>query len=286
MNENSHFQNRCVGAVGLLSGGLVLAPWDAWAAATQSPAQNPVAGALFIAWGIAYVSRRCAIGGWLLYFYIQLYLSVLLSLLLLPTSLGDFRPSVWDSAQLYVLYLVSVVPVQLLVFAEAVAATILLVRRSEGNLRGLKRILIALSVASGVTLGIDFGYFSDSPAMFFDIITFIFAVIWLLYFSTSKRVRFVFIDRNWDYATFAPKRILSSEDKCRLRRRTIIASSVTFVGLLLLMGFSLGDKKPDAGIFFVPLFYAGIVALFAWYLPLRKRRTNDQPQPQSVIDSR
>jgi len=270
--EEDHWLKRSA----LFSAPLMLLPWEALAAASQTTGQRTFGAGLFVAWAIAYLSRRRAIGGWLLYFYIQLYLSFLFSLLFLPAIFGNLRPSEWDSSKLYVLNLISVVPVLLLTAAEVYAATMLLARRSEGNVIFLRRVLLALAVASAIALGIDLTFFEDAPTLFFDVITLVFAVIWLAYFYRAKRVRLVFIEGKWEYASYATKRVLTPEDKRRLRRRTLIASIVTFVALLVMMGLALGDKKPDAGIFFVPLFYAAIAALIAWYLPLRRRKSESQ----------
>lgn len=266
MNEKDHWSRRFA----LLGAPLIFLPWEALAASSQSAGQRTFGAGLFVAWAIAYLSRRRAIGGWLLYFYIQLYLSFLFSLLFLPATFGNLRPSEWDSSKLYVLNLISTMPVLLLTAGELYAATMLLVRRSETNVKILQKVLLALAVASAIALGIDLAFFEEAATLYFDIVTFVFAVIWLAYFYKSKRVRLVFIEGKWEYEAYATKRVLTSEDRRRLRRRTLIASTVTFVVLLVLMGLSLGDKKPDAGIFFVPLFYAAIAALIAWYLPLRK----------------
>lgn len=195
-------------------------------------------------------------------------------MLFLPATLGDLRPAEWDSSKLYVLNFVSTVPVLILIFGEIVAATLLLVRRSEANVKILRKVLVALVIASAIALGIDIAYFNEVATLYFDIVTLVFAAIWLAYFYKAKRVRLVFIEGKWDYDAYAVKRVLTPEDKRRLRRRTLIASATTFLVLLILMGIALEDKKPDAGIFFVPLFYAAIAALVAWYLPLRKRRAD------------
>lgn len=270
--EEDHWLKRFA----LFGAPLMLLPWEALAAASQTTGQRTFGAGLFVAWAIAYLSRRRAIGGWLLYFYIQLYLSFLFSLLFLPAIFGNLRPSEWDSSKLYVLNLISVVPVLFLTAAEVYAATMLLARRSEGKVIFLRRVLLALAVASTIALGIDLTFFEDAPTLFFDVITLVFAVIWLAYFYRAKRVRLVFIEGKWEYASYATKRVLTPEDKRRLRRRTLIASIATFVALLVMMGLALGDKKPDAGIFFVPLFYAAIAALIAWYLPLRRRKSESQ----------
>lgn len=277
--EEDHWLKRFA----LFSAPLMLLPWEAFAAASQTTGQRTFGAGLFVACAIAYLSRRRAIGGWLLYFYIQLYLSFLFSLLFLPAIFGNLRPTEWDSSKLYVLNLISVVPVLLLTAAVVYAATMLLARRSEGSVIFLRRVLLALAVARAIALGIDLTFFEDAPTLFedaptlfFDVIALVFAVIWLAYFYRAKRVRFVFIEGKWEYASYATKRVLTPEDKRRLRRRTLIASIVTFVALLVMMGLALGDKKPNAGIFFVPLFYAAIAALIAWYLPLRRRKSESQ----------
>nr|BDD45657.1 hypothetical protein 5 [Desulfobacterales bacterium] len=53
----------------------------------------------------------------------------------------------------------------------------------------------------------------------------------------------------------------------------MIASVASFAFFLLLMGSVLNDEgeQPDLGIFTVPVFYAAVAAIVAWYLPIRKR---------------
>ena len=245
---------------------------EALAASGGSQGQNTAGAGLFLAWAIAYLTRRRAIGGWLLYFYIQLYLSLLISLLFLPRVIANLNPGAWDSANLYVLSFLSTVPVVLTQGFEAYAATLLLFRRSERNLRLLRIALLALAVSSGASLGIDIGYFSDEPTLFFDALTFGFACIWCAYFLRAKRIRMVFVERAWDYASYSTPRILAPEEKRYLTKRSAVVGSVTFVLLLLMMGSAIGDKKPDAGIFVVPIFYALVAAAIGWYAPIRKRK--------------
>lgn len=274
-NRRATGVDRLLTKVVFVGGALIVSPWDVLAAtAAQTTGQRTFGAGLFLAWAVAYLSRRRAIGGWVLYFYIQLYISLLFSLLFLPATLGNLRPAEWDSSKLYVLNFVSAVPVLLLLLGEVGAATLLLARRSEANVKILRKVLAALVMASAIALGIDITYFDEAATLYFDVVTLAFAVIWLAYFHKARRVRLVFIEGKWDYEACAAKRVLTPEDKRRLRRRTLIASASTFLVLLILMGIALGDKKPDAGLFFVPLFYGAIAALVAWYLPLRKRRAD------------
>lgn len=254
-------------------GGFVLAvSSEALAASAGTQGQNTVGAGLSLAWAIAYLTRRRAIGGWLLYFYIQLYLSLLISLLFLPRVIANLNPGTWDSAILYVLFFLSTIPVLLTQGFEAYAATLLLFRRNERNLRLLRIALLSLAISGGASLGIDIGYFSDGPTLFFDVLTFAFACIWCAYFLKAKRVRMVFVERAWDYASYSTPRILAPEEKRYLTKRSAIVGSVTFVLLLLMMGSAIGDKKPDAGIFVEPIFYALVAAAIGWYAPIRKRK--------------
>jgi hypothetical protein len=245
---------------------------NASAASTSTQSQPAAGGALFIAFAIAYLSRRRAIGGWLLYFYVQLYLSLAISLFAISQVLSNLNPAQWDNSMLYVMFFLSVVPVIVTEGIEVFAATRLLFRRNERNLKYLKRTLIALVVTSGVALSIDIAFFKDEPALFLDILTFIFAIIWTLYFFKAQRIKLAFVDRNWVYKSSAERRVLLPEDKQKLRKRSIIATLVTFVLFLFMMGVSLENKKPDISIFMVPVFCAFIAAVVAWYLPIRKKK--------------
>lgn len=252
----------------------LLANGEAWATSADAPRQ-PVAGAsLFIAFAIAYLSRRRAIGGCLLYFYIQLYLSLVFSLVFVPQVLSNLDPSQWDNSFLYVMFFLSVVPLLATELLKVVAATKLLFRRNEQNVKFLRKTLIALVATSAIAIAINLSYFRDDPTLFFDVLTLAFAIIWVLYFSKSRRVRLVFIERNWIYTPYSERRALTAEDKKKLRNRALVSAFVTFVLLLLMLGSVLKDegKQPDIGIFAVPLFYAFVVAVIAWYLPVRKKK--------------
>lgn len=181
----------------------LLAPFSVLAASADTH-QQPTAGYGFlIAFAIAYLSRRRAIGGWLLYFYLQMYGGTLISLIFVPQVIANLQSSHWDDAQLYVMFVLSVVPVLVLQLVELVAATILLFRRSESNLRLLRHVLTALVVASVASIAIDLMYFKDDPAIVFDFITAFFAIVWAAYFRKARRVKAVFVDKTWPFESQA-----------------------------------------------------------------------------------
>lgn len=247
-----------------------------YAAQGNSSGQSPAGAGLLVGFAIAYLTRRQAIGGWLLYFYMQLYLSFLLNLALSfasQSAIALLRPSEWDSARLYAWYVVSVVPVLLVMTTEAVIATYLLFRRSEANIQRLQTVLAVLVIAAGLSLAIDLKYFSESTTIFFDALTLVTATVWCIYFRRSKRVQLVFIEHRWNYAAQqVTKPPLTPQERRYSRNRAIVSAVITFVLLLVAMGSAVGDKKPDSGIFFVPVFYGLIAAALGWYLPISKKK--------------
>jgi len=258
---------------------------EALAASATGQATNPASVGIFVGLAIAYLARRRAIGGWLLYYYMQLYGSFLVNLIFLNGVIANLNPSRWDSSLRYVLFLLSTAPVLLAQVSEVAAGTLLLFSRNQGNLKLLRATLLALTVTSGAALVIDVAYFSESVTLFFDALTFGFACIWFVYFWKSRRVRVVFVERAWDYAVFSPPRVLTPLERRYLAKRAGIAGFVTFVLLLLMMGSALSDKKPDAGIFVVPIFYAAIAAAIAWYAPIRNKKRDALLQSSSKADA-
>ena len=266
-----HKPSMMTGLLGILT---LLTTDAAWAASGDAPRQ-PLAGAGFmVTLAIVYLSKQRAIGGWLLYFYVQLYLSMAISLIFVPQALSNLNPSQWDDSFLYVMFFLSVVPPLITEAIEVFAATRLLLRRNKKNVRFLQNMLLVLVCISAIALAIDLAYFKDELALFFGIMTLLFSIIWSAYFWKSKRVRAVLIERKWTYTSYSKRRALTREDKRKLLRRALITTLASFVLFLLIMGYLLKDdsKKPDLSILGVPLFYAVIAGIVAWFLPIRKHK--------------
>jgi len=254
-------------------------------AATANATQNPAAGTIgLIAFAIAYLSRRRAIGGWLLYFYFQLYIGILISLFFIPQIISNLDPNQWDDSFLYVMSFLSVVPVLVLQLLKVAIATFLLFQRNKRNVKYLRNIIFCLVLANTGAVIIDLLYFKDDPSIFFDAISLIFPIIWLLYFWKSQRVKMVFVDNNWSYIPYSERRALTSENKVRLRKRALISAVITFILFLIMMGSTLESEgtEPDSGIFFVPLFYAVLVAIIAWYLPIKNKKQQEKSESNST----
>jgi len=174
---------------------LLLAYGEVVAAASDSP-PIPAGGAgILIPFAIAYLSRRRAIGGWLFFFYLQLYLSFLVSLFFIPQVLTNLNPSDWDDSFLYVMFFLSIIPALVITIIEVLVATLLLIRKTEHHVNLLRKVLIVMVVTSGATVWIDYSHFKDDSFIIFDVVSFIFAVIWLSYFYIARRVKLVFVER-------------------------------------------------------------------------------------------
>lgn len=187
-----------------------LLPFPAYAAST-----NPgVAGApLFIALGIAYVTRRMSIGGWLFYYYLQLYGTVLITMLLSAVIVDNLQPTGWEDKTLYTLFVLSVVPTLLVKALETVFATRLLFKsqRNEKNVKVVRYILLASVIIGATSLAIDYYHFRDNLPL--SIFALIFSSIWCLYFFLSYRVDYVMSRWTgvWNYDSFKEKKAAEPE---------------------------------------------------------------------------
>jgi len=171
-------------------------------AASSTPA---TAGApLFIALAIAYLSRRRSVGGWLFYYYFQLYGSVLIVFLIGAAAIDNFKPASWDDNALYGLFIISVVPVYLVKAAEVIMASKLLMKRLRNtkNVNYLRYTLVAAIIFNLIGVIIDYYHFIDNIA--FSTLTLVFSIIWYFYFTDSYRVYYVFNqwEGKWNYEAF------------------------------------------------------------------------------------
>jgi hypothetical protein len=149
-----------------------------------------------ILWLICYNRRKEDIGGWLLFYYIQLYLSIAITLLVLPFSLDSLLPSRWaGSPGLYALFLLANLPVLTTVIMQVVVAHRLRRSRDPVYLVPLRRILWAELLFSAVKLGIDIKFFQST--LEFDALAVLWAACWLPYFYRSIRVQHVFVTKDW-----------------------------------------------------------------------------------------
>jgi hypothetical protein len=169
----------------------------AWAATGSTQTTNPSfagVGAL-IMWWICGSRRKNEIGGWLLYYYIQLYIGVIFAVIITAVSYKNYLPSTEYDTFLYILFLTTTIPGTILFILQLLIAEKMRKGRSEYFLRVLKYVLWADLTLSAASTLVDMRYFPDD--IFFDALALIWPSIWLPYFYLSKRVKGVFITKTW-----------------------------------------------------------------------------------------
>lgn len=179
-------------------------------AATPAHAQTENPGRVLypflIAAGIAYVTRRMAIGGWLFYFYLVLFVSSIFTITMAIVSLPNLHPDGWDRFY-WVMALLNYIPWLLAHFLVLIFATRLLFKsqRNDKNLRILWYVFLVSVAANLLSAVTGYRYFSDdSLGNIMSVFALISASIWCSYFFLSKRVKYVLASDSgeWDYETF------------------------------------------------------------------------------------
>jgi Protein of unknown function (DUF2569) len=181
-----------VGVCGIL---LLAATGFADNATHSSPPPASGCGALIMAY-ICSKRTKEEIGGWLLYYYIQIYVGLVATIVIFAVSLENYKPSSWSEAPaLYPWFLLSAVPGILVVPVQATVAELLRRSRSERFLHWLRVVLWIDAACALLAIAIDLTYFRDS--LFLDVLPVLWVTIWLPYFYVSKRVKRVFITKDW-----------------------------------------------------------------------------------------
>jgi len=161
----------------------------------------PSADTLLFMIGIAIlivcVSRRkMEIGGWLLYFYIQLYMAVIVSVFTVLVTFDNYAPSTWVARpSLYIPFLLSSAPGVLINIAQLVWAERLRLSRDYRHVRTVRLILWLDLAAAVLAVVIHTRLFHLTP--FFTVIALAWPLIWLPYFHVSRRVDRVFRTKDW-----------------------------------------------------------------------------------------
>lgn len=185
-------------------------------------------------------NKRRAIGGWLLYYYIQLYAGVLISLAFVLEGLKNFNPDLWSDKSLYSLYLLSTVPAYIATLTEVIVGSMLLrIRlRNTSTLDWLRAVLLISFMFAAISLIIDFLHWPDSVTL--DLFPLFASILWFLYFTKSRRVALVFKQANWDAnLMYAPGTEPKGVSKKWLKNYAVVLVVIIAVFLVLIY-FSTG----------------------------------------------
>lgn len=173
------------------------------ASAAHGNAPTGIGGGFGLALLFMYVTRRNAIGGWLLYYYITAYFAFILNVIELVAGYQSFASSNWTySIPLATVVIAYILP-SLARLIEIFAATWLLSRRTAQNLYFLRWTLVASVIVNGAAIGFEYAF--RPQVLPIGWLSFISVGLWCAYFWCSQRVKAVFIEKNWNYETFAQK---------------------------------------------------------------------------------
>ncbi len=171
-------------------------------ASSATPSTNPPSNPTLpigwlVLWWICSRNKTKPIGGWLAYYYYQLYLGLVVSCLLIAgVSIHSYVPENFEGVKdRYYFFLASNLPGLLLMCFQAAVATFLLAFKSWDLLELLRKVLIAQAVAEGIGLAIDSKYFPDNIGL--GLLSFVPTVLWTFYFFKSARVQRVFKTHDW-----------------------------------------------------------------------------------------
>lgn len=177
---------------------LVVLAAPALADSAYKPTGSPLGMGGIVAWIVCAKKKRDQIGGWLLYFYWNLYAGLIVSVFLLVGETEGYVPQNFTAEQNFPLLMLAGVPHVLMVFVMAAVATFLLFVREPGMLKLLRWILGASVVAGLVALIVHSSHLQDAEEL--DVMALASHCGWLAYFCLSKRVRHVFVSHDWEEA--------------------------------------------------------------------------------------
>jgi hypothetical protein len=146
----------------------------------------------------AAVRKREPIGGWLMFFYYQLYAGTLVSAIILSRTYHAYTLRPWSNEARHILFVVAAVPRMVGFLIVASVASILLAKR---NLMWLERLRFVFAIEllfMSISLVIDFVSFRSAFQVNFG--QFAVFVAWFGYFYGSHRVHRVFVTRDWPSA--------------------------------------------------------------------------------------
>jgi hypothetical protein len=196
--ENAVTARRILISLSILIGTFA-APIGLVAASGQSGSQyTPTVPGGLVAWLICNGRKRNRMGGWLLFFYWQLYSGLIVTAVFFAINIQSYIPENFDSSSKYPLFLASTVPSLVLFVLKCAVATLLYSAPTWDMLKGLRWVMVAELSADVLAMVIDSVYFPDNVG--FNLITIFSGLIWIGYMFRSKRVRHIFYSHDWDVA--------------------------------------------------------------------------------------
>ena len=169
-------------------------------AASNNSQYTPTFPGGIIAWIVCNARKRSEIGGWLLFFFWQVYSGIIVTTLFFTINFQAYIPENFSrQPAIYYWFLATAVPVIVIFVLQAAVGTMLIAVRTWDMLRLLRGLIAAQVVASLVAVVIEAKYFPEDLPLAI-MMTLIPETLWLFYFYASRRVKHVFETHDWDTA--------------------------------------------------------------------------------------
>jgi len=144
---------------------------------------------------LCWFRRKDEIGGWLMFFYYQIYAGTFLSVLTIAKQIGVYMPRPWKNETNHIFFIMAAIPRLLGFLLIIMIATILLKRRDQSWLSKLRLVMGIELTLMTCSLLIDFYRFPSACP--FNLMQAILLSLWLRYFFQSQRVHHVFVTHDW-----------------------------------------------------------------------------------------
>ncbi len=177
--------------------------------AADSNRSSTAGGGALAFWLICYLARKYPIGGWLLMYFISLYSGFVISIIMTIISFQNYNPLQWDSILHYLIFLITTVPGDFILLIQVYLSFSLLSesRRDWKHIETLKTVLFLNIIFSLFSIPFDLTLWPDNVII--SVYSAVVSLIWFSYFKKSARVKYVFKEKNWDWALLNPPKVVS-----------------------------------------------------------------------------
>jgi hypothetical protein len=144
---------------------------------------------------ICFFTRKYPIGGWLMFYFISMTLSILIWTAITIPSLPFLNVSQWTDRGRYLIFLFTALPNDLFFLAQFTVSMMLISRRfRDGRYVDILRIILLSQVVfTLITFPVHMIYIRESA--YLDLLGMVAPSVWLLYFTFSRRVRSVYREK-------------------------------------------------------------------------------------------
>ena len=176
---------------------------DIFASAAEATSTSPNSG-YGVAWaaiigGICYARRNKAIGGWLLFYLVQVFFGTIIWIGITISAFSGYIPTTWPTLGKYFVFLLETIPSDIATIALFILA-FHIISQKRRNWRTINSIRIALMIMLVAAIFSILLNISGENSVFviFEVWSALWALAWLGYFLKSKRVREVFLTKEWE----------------------------------------------------------------------------------------